>query len=425
MLRHRHGMFTRTPLLTTGDGRLLCDSSPLGAARVRVHSAISGPVHQGGSAGRSSGDRPSPQPCHSAGAHSQFSEVRKPMSQESLLFLSRPAVRACLDKLDPVEVAADVLRIQAAGRAEIPAEGYLPWTNGDGAYSRAIAMLGALHREEGPVYGMKLINAAVNNPSKGIERAGGLSFVFDPETARPKLMAEAGYLSAVRTAAYTMVSLRTVGPQTWDGITLIGTGALARAHLDLLVGAFPEVRTVVVFDLSAARAAELVAWAREEHPQLEVTVAATAAEAIAATPVTVTLTTSSEPYLRAALFAPGSFVAHVSLGDLTEEVFLGAQAVYGDDLDLIEENPRRILGSLLQEGKVTRPGTEGAPGRGAGRSVEGTLGQVLLGQVPAIRPTDGYVVSNPFGMSILDVGLIDAVHRTALELGVGQRLDLL
>ncbi|MGW6573435.1 hypothetical protein ACWGAN_14835 [Streptomyces sp. NPDC054945] len=347
------------------------------------------------------------------------------MSQESLLFLSRPAVRACLDKLDPVEVAADVLRIQAAGRAEIPAEGYLPWTNGDGAYSRAIAMLGALHREEGPVYGMKLINAAVNNPSKGIERAGGLSFVFDPETARPVLMAEAGYLSAVRTAAYTMVSLRTVGPQDWDGITLIGTGALARAHLDLLVGAFPQVRRVVVFDLSAARAAELVTWAGEEHPQLTVTVAATAAEAIGATPVTVTLTTSSEPYLRAALFAPGSFVAHVSLGDLTEEVFLGAQAVYGDDLDLIEENPRRILGSLLQEGKVTRPGTAGAPERGAGRSVEGTLGQVLLGQIPAIRPTEGYVVSNPFGMSILDVGLIDAVHRTALELGVGQRLDLL
>lgn len=133
------------------------------------------------------------------------------MSQESLIFLSRPAVLACLDKLDPVEVAADVLRVQAAGRTEIPAEGYLPWTNSDGAYSRAIAMLGALHREEGPVYGMKLINAAVNNPSKGIERAGGLSFVFDPETARPKLIAEAGYLSAVRTAAYTMVSLRALG----------------------------------------------------------------------------------------------------------------------------------------------------------------------------------------------------------------------
>ncbi|OON81008.1 hypothetical protein [Streptomyces tsukubensis] len=347
------------------------------------------------------------------------------MSQESLLFLNRTAVVACLEKLDPVGVAADVLRAQAAGRTEIPAEGYLPWQNSAGAYSRAIAMLGALHRPEGSVYGMKLINAAVDNPSRGIERAGGLSFAFDPETARPKLVAEAGYLSAVRTAAYTMVSLGSLGPERFDAVTLLGTGALARAHVDLLVRAFPAVTKMVVYDLSDSRAREMIQWCATTHPQLTVDLAPDAQRAVAATPVTVTLTTSDTPYIPASWMAPGTFLAHVSLDDVTEEAFLGAQAVYGDDLTLIEENPRRVLGALLQEGKVTAPGTEGAPARGHGRAVEGTLGQVLLGEVPAIRPSDGYVVSNPFGMSILDVGLIDAVHRTAIQLGVGQRLDLM
>ncbi|MEV0911051.1 hypothetical protein [Streptomyces hokutonensis] len=347
------------------------------------------------------------------------------MLQESLLFLSRPDVLTCLDRIDPVEVAAEVLRDQAAGRAEIPGEGYLPWQNSEGVYSRAIAMLGALHRTEGSVYGMKLINASVSNPAKGLERAGGLSFVFDPETARPQLIAEAGYLSAIRTAAYTMVSLRELGPLHWEGISIIGTGTLARAHLDLLARTFPDVGTAVVFDLSSERSAELVRWAAEKHPRLAVTVASSAQEAVAATPVTVTLTTSSDPYVPRDWISPGSFLAHVSLGDLSEEVFLGAQAIYGDDLDLIEENPRRILGRLLQEKKVTRTATAATPPRGPGRPIDGTLGQVLLGRAPAVRPSTGYVVSNPFGMSILDVGLIDAVHRTATDLGVGRRLELL
>ncbi|MER5551546.1 ornithine cyclodeaminase [Streptomyces sp. NPDC002793] len=343
------------------------------------------------------------------------------MSQENLLFLDRKDVLACLDGIDPVEVITQVLRDQATGRTEIPAEGYLSWRNGEDAYSRAIAMLGALHRPEGSVYGMKLINASVSNPARGMERAGGLSFVFDPETARPKLIAEAGYLSAVRTAAYTMASLRALGPAAWDGLTLIGAGTLARAHLDLLTRAFPDARRVVVHDSSAERAEELVRWAADRHPGLKVTVSDSAERAVGATSVVVTVTTSDSPYIPAAWITPGTFLAHVSLDDFTEEVYASAEAVYGDDLTLIEENPRRIMGRLMTEGRLVRAGAEGS---GRGRTVEGTLGEVLLGQVPAVRPEKGHVLSNPFGMSILDVGLIDAVHRRAEELGVGQRITL-
>jgi N-[(2S)-2-amino-2-carboxyethyl]-L-glutamate dehydrogenase len=344
---------------------------------------------------------------------------------EDTLFLNRGAVLACLAQIDPLQVTAKVLHDQAVGRAEIPAEGYLAWDNSEGAYTRAIAMLGALHRPGGPVFGMKLINASISNPAKGLERAGGLSFLFDQETARPRLIAEAGYLSAVRTAAYTMVSLKFLGPQEWDAVSLIGAGTLARAHVDLLSVAFPDADRVTVSDLSAERVTGFTQWAARSHPRLKVKAVGSVREALAASSVTVTVTTSNEPYIPAEWIQPGSFLAHVSLADLTEEVFLGAQAIYGDDLDLIADNPRRILGRLLKEGAVTLPGTVGAPATGPGRVITGTLGQVLLGTAKAIRPGSGYVVSNPFGMSILDIGLIDAVYRAAVEQGIGQRLNLL
>lgn len=89
---------------------------------------------------------------------------------------------------------------------------------------------------------------------------------------------------------------------------------------------------------------------------------------------------------------PGTFVAHVSLDDLRANVFDGAGAIYVDDRRLVVENPRRILGALLRA-DTGRP------------RITGTLGEVLSGTAEAIRPGDGIVVSNPFGMSILDLAL--------------------
>jgi hypothetical protein len=57
-------------------------------------------------------------------------------------------------------------------------------------------------------------------------------------------------------------------------------------------------------------------------------------------------------------------------------------------------------------------------------AITGTLGMVLGEMCPIVRPSRGYVVSNPFGMSILDVGLVAAVHRQALLQCLGQVLEL-
>lgn len=76
----------------------------------------------------------------------------------------------------------------------------------------------------------------------------------------------------------------------------------------------------------------------------------------------------------------------------------------------------------MQSGEVLSPRT--TPIQHGARALDGTLGQVLGGQRPAIRPGSGFVVSKPFGMAILDVALIDAVHRVALDLGPGHSLTL-
>ncbi len=99
---------------------------------------------------------------------------------------------------------------------------------------------------------------------------------------------------------------------------------------------------------------------------------------------------------------------------------LPEQAVFVDDVDLVRDNPRRILGDLMARGRVVPPGdTSGTV------ALSGTLGEVLTGTVAATRPGDGTVVSNPFGMAVLDVGLLSEVAYQAADADLGTPLDLL
>lgn len=352
-------------------------------------------------------------------------KVGTPVRPDELLIVDRDTVERCLAKQDPVALVEAMLLQHAAGGTVLPAEGYLAWRNDSGAYTRAIAMLGGADTPSGRAYGMKLINASVSNPDLGIERAGGFTVLFDPQTARPTALVEAGHISAERTAAYTMSTLRVLGPTGFDAVSLVGCGALARAHVRLLHRYFPDVRHVHVFDLDPARARRFEADVTARLPTFTVHHHPDAGSCVGASQVVVTLTVSDTPYLAAERLRPGTLVAHVSLDDLLPEVFAQAEAVYVDDLDLVRDNPRRILGALIRDGDVVVPGTTGAPPSGHGRAVSGTYPDVLRGVTPAVRPDRGIVVSNPFGMAIADVVMCRAVVDVARAEGLGSTVDLL
>lgn len=342
------------------------------------------------------------------------------MNFDEMLVLDRSAIRRCLNHIDVMEVVTGILLSHAAGQTILPSEGYLPWANSSGCYARSVAMLGAITGpSEPPHYGIKVINAAVDNPARGIDRAGGVVMLFDPETARPMVLADAALLSALRTAGYTMVSIRALGPTDPASVSLIGCGALARAHLELLANCFPSVTQAFVYDLSAERMTALADWAAAADLTIAILPTGSAADCAASSNLLITVTVSDAPYIEPGWFTAPTFVAHVSLDDITPYVFTEAKAIYVDDIDLVAKNGRRILGRLITEGHVAR-----APVDGARPCILGTLASVLSGEVPAVRPTTGNVISNPFGMAVLDVGLAAAVHDVARDLGLGHAVDL-
>jgi len=136
-------------------------------------------------------------------------------------------------------------------------------------------------------------------------------------------MAEAGYLSAARTSAYSVLSTDLLGPPTWDSASFSGCGTQATMHLDMTVSRFPVLDTVYLFDLDRTRTEAFAAAICRKHLRLQVVASPSVQDAVGAAPVIITVTTSTTPHIPAHWITAGSFVAHVSLDDLTPVHFSG------------------------------------------------------------------------------------------------------
>jgi N-[(2S)-2-amino-2-carboxyethyl]-L-glutamate dehydrogenase len=360
---------------------------------------------------------------------------------DGILYLRARDVREALEDVDPVAVIGAVLRRHGAGDTVLPDEAYLPWKTPAGEGARSLNMPAYVGAGEGqgetgaPVAGTKVINGNPGNVRRGLPRASGVTMLFDVATARIACIMEGARISATRTAAVTGPPVRC--------LAVIGAGALAEAHLDLLPGRLPQLREVRLFDLDGERAEAL---RRATAPDLEVRgvrleVAPSAEAAIRPAQLIVPVTTTTTGYIALDWLQPGAILVNVSLDDPLPEVALRADRLFVDDWHLVRTDSRRLLGRMYRAGQIegpeASPSPEGPPqGRGLGavsggrnpkeagpRVVDGELGQVLAGLRPGRLRERDVILVNPFGLAIEDVALAAEVHRAATRRGLGLWLE--
>ena len=344
----------------------------------------------------------------------------------ALRYLTRAQVIECCDAVDLVHVVEDALRMHARGEVLLPSEAYLGWRTEDGSPARSLAMPGGLRYDDGPALGVKVMNGSLANRARGVARAEGLLLLFDSETAWPTTLMEAAYISAMRTAAVTAVTAAHLGAPDLDRLAVIGCGTLARAHLSLLAETLPGLTTVSLYDSDARRAKQLADELRcEPDFRLEVVEAADVRGCVRDARLVVPVTTTTDGYIAYDWLEPGTIVAHVSLDDALPEVLDRADVVLVDDWGLVSEDSRRLIGRQFRAGMVRAADgsypPDCAPVEGA-RRIDGTIGDVLVGRHQGRRTPDDTVLSNPFGMSILDVAVGHAVTRVASERAIGTSL---
>lgn len=269
------------------------------------------------------------------------------------------------------------------------------------------------------IVGTKIINANTGNPERGLPRADGLTILFDWQNARPKAILQAADISALRTAAVSVIAAQRLGFNSAIPLAVIGAGKLAEAHVKLMAKHL-AIDRIILSDHIPERASALARKLSKPDGHIPHITVAETEQSVRNANIIVTTTTATEPYIPYRWIRPGTLVINVSLDDIDEETYMQTDLLYVDDWQLITTDTQRLLGRMARAGRVTGPGQ---PAPVHGRNVTGTLGQLLAGTCPSREEETQTVLVNPFGMAIEDLAVAQAVYAVATSRGLGRMLE--
>ncbi|MEU0208861.1 ornithine cyclodeaminase family protein [Streptomyces canus] len=343
-----------------------------------------------------------------------------------MLRLTEADIAELIGSVDVVGVVREVLLAHAAGRAILPEESCLRWTNDQGESCRSLNMPGMVEISGRRTAGTKIINASLGNPDRGLPRASGVVLLFDTTTAGLVCTLDAAQISATRTAAVSVLAAELLWAEPVRTASVIGAGTLAETHLDLAARRWPTLRRALIHDRVPQRAELLAKRMTAAHPEVAFDVAPSAEEAVREAEWIVPVTTTTTGYIPARWINKGAVVVNVSLDDLLPEVYEHADRVIVDDWGLIAADTTRLLGRMHRAGDVLPPPRHRiGPTAGQAPAVEVAAElRDLIGAAKPIRESpDERIVVNPFGMSLHDVALAGELYESALRQGMGQRWE--
>jgi ornithine cyclodeaminase/alanine dehydrogenase-like protein (mu-crystallin family) len=345
--------------------------------------------------------------------------------EDNILYLSRRDVELACKEIDSVAIIRDVFKLHGSGQTILPDEAYLSWTNDQDEQVRSLNMPGYIGGALNSA-GTKIINGNISNLSRGLPRASGLTMIYDRTSVRITCIMEGAYLSSLRTACVTALSADIFKGREIERAAIIGAGALAQAHIELLTTQLPHLRSVYVFDIDRSKIAALkenvVAMLQEQNVELQES--STAEEAIRAAQLIVPVTTTTTGYIAFDWLPRGAILVNISLDDPLPEVVFRADKVVVDDWNLVKNDTRRLIGRMYRAGQIIGPGeaVDVVEDGQQKRRIDAQLGEVVIGSKVGRNHHEDIILVNPFGLAIEDIALAVHVYRVALELNIGVRL---
>jgi ornithine cyclodeaminase len=248
-------------------------------------------------------------------------------------------------------------------------------------------------------FGAKLISVFPDNFARGIQSHQGLVILFDPESGAPVCAADAGEITAIRTAAASAVATDALARRDSRCLAILGYGEQAATHARA-ISKIRKLESIMVWGRSMDRAQAFVHKMQAEL-SCSISVAANAREAVENADIVCTVTAAPEPILQGEWLKPGTHVNVVGSG------FAGPAEV---DSDLVVRS-RFFVDS--REG-VLQQGAEFLRAKAAGlitdNHIVGEIGQVLAGTVEGRGSDEEITVYKSLGHVVQDLACAWALY---------------
>ncbi|WP_454716098.1 ornithine cyclodeaminase family protein [Caulobacter segnis] len=243
------------------------------------------------------------------------------------------------------------------------------------------------------VFGAKLVSVFADG--QGRKAHEGVVVLFDGVGGAPVCVADAGEVTAIRTAAASAVATDALARPDAHRLAILGTGRQAAAHIEA-IGKVRDLKSVTVWgrdlDRTRAFAAE---HSVEAAPDVE--------SAVAGADIVCTVSTAVDPILNGAWLAPGTHINVVgSSGPMAAEI----------DAELVRAS-RFVVDHrehvLVHGGEFLRAKAQGLVGDG---HIAGEIGEVLAGRVEGRQSADQITVYKSLGHAAQDLAVAAWLYGT-------------
>ena len=273
-------------------------------------------------------------------------------------YLSNDRLRSLgLTQAEIVESLEAAIRDKAQNRLwTAPKTAVLP---GDGRY-----MMATLAASDKPgIIAVKSVMVSPRNPARGLPGINGSILILDSETGALLAVADAGWITAVRTAGLSGVIARRLADPGSSTIAFVGTGVQARSHLDAFVEVFPLSHAKILGRSQSGKEA-FADYVTKKGLTAEICddpgLAMQGADIVVSS---ITLSYDVDPFLDASVLKPGCFAAITDLAiPWLPESMQAFSQIFVDD--------------RLQEAAMEKPMV-------SPELISGDLDSAVLGETPA------------------------------------------